>query len=238
VGPMTALDPTMPDAATGPGVEAVTVRFAGVKALDRVSLWVEPTSIHAIIGPNGAGKSILFNVVSGVYTPAAGSVRFAGHELVGRRPHEVAGLGVARAFQNVALYPHSTVEENILLGRHHLTRAGFVACGAAAPVGPPRGASSSGPGGGDRRVPRPRASARRAGRRAVPRRSEAGRHRPGPVRRTVVAAPRRAGRGATSTSKVTTARTRWPARSTPPTSSAWRSLPRRSSPPTPTSPPR
>ena len=110
-------------------IEAVTVRFAGVTALDGVSLRVAPASIHAVIGPNGAGKSTLFNVVSGVYTPDQGSVQFAGRELVGRRPYEIAGLGVARAFQNVALYPQSTVEENLLLGRHHLTRAGFVAGG-------------------------------------------------------------------------------------------------------------
>jgi branched-chain amino acid transport system ATP-binding protein len=110
-------------------VRGVTVRFAGLAALDDVSLDVAPASIHAVIGPNGAGKSTLFNVVSGVYTPASGSVRFAGHELTGRRPHRIAGLGVARAFQNMALYPHSTVEENVLLGRHHLTRSGIVACG-------------------------------------------------------------------------------------------------------------
>jgi branched-chain amino acid transport system ATP-binding protein len=110
-------------------IDEVTVRFAGITALDHVSLRVEPMSIHAVIGPNGAGKSTLFNVVSGVYRPARGSVRFAGHDLVGRRPDEIAGLGVARAFQNIALYPHATVEENVLLGRHHLSRAGFVSCG-------------------------------------------------------------------------------------------------------------
>jgi branched-chain amino acid transport system ATP-binding protein len=114
-------------------VRDVTVRFAGLAALDDVSLDVAPASIHAVIGPNGAGKSTLFNVVSGVYTPAAGSVWFAGRELTGRRPHRIAGLGVARAFQNMALYPHSTVEENVLLGRHHLTRAGIVACGLRLP---------------------------------------------------------------------------------------------------------
>jgi branched-chain amino acid transport system ATP-binding protein len=110
-------------------VRDVTVRFAGLAALEDVSLDVEPASIHAVIGPNGAGKSTLFNVVSGVYTPAAGSVRFAGRQLTGLRPFQIARLGVARAFQNIALYPHSTVEENVLLGRHHLTRSGIVTCG-------------------------------------------------------------------------------------------------------------
>jgi branched-chain amino acid transport system ATP-binding protein len=110
-------------------VRDVTVRFAGLAALEDVSLEVAPASIHAVIGPNGAGKSTLFNVVSGVYTPASGRVLFGGRQLTGLRPHQIARLGVARAFQNNALYPHSTVEENVLLGRHHLTRAGIVACG-------------------------------------------------------------------------------------------------------------
>jgi branched-chain amino acid transport system ATP-binding protein len=110
-------------------VHDVTVRFAGLAALEDVSLEVAPASIHAVIGPNGAGKSTLFNVVSGVYTPASGYVRFAGHRLTGLRPFQIARLGVARAFQNTALYPHSTVEENVLLGRHHLTRSGIMACG-------------------------------------------------------------------------------------------------------------
>jgi branched-chain amino acid transport system ATP-binding protein len=121
-------------AAAGLEIESVTVRFAGVTALDDVSFRVAPASIHAVIGPNGAGKSTLFNVVCGVYRPGQGSVRFDGRELVARRPYEIAGLGVARAFQNLALYPHATVEENLLLGRHHLTRAGFVACGLRLPA--------------------------------------------------------------------------------------------------------
>jgi len=119
--------------AEGLVIDEVTVRFAGVTALDGVSLVVEPASVHAVIGPNGAGKSTLFNVVSGVYRPAHGSVRFAGHDLVGRRPDEIAGLGVARAFQNIALYPDASVKENVLLGRHHLTGAGFLACGLRLP---------------------------------------------------------------------------------------------------------
>ena len=114
-------------------IDHVTVRFAGLTALDDASLRVAPASIHAVIGPNGAGKSTLFNLISGVYTPAAGSVRFDGRELVGLRPYEITRLGVARAFQNIALYPHSTVEENVMLGRHHLTGAGFLACGLGLP---------------------------------------------------------------------------------------------------------
>ncbi|HEV8295666.1 MAG TPA: ABC transporter ATP-binding protein [Acidimicrobiales bacterium] len=114
-------------------VDAVTVRFSGVTALDAVSLAVEARSIHAVIGPNGAGKSTLFNVISGVYKPHAGHVRFAGKDLVGMHPYEITRMGVGRAFQNLALYPHSTVGENLLVGRHHLTQSGFIGCGLRLP---------------------------------------------------------------------------------------------------------
>ena len=114
-------------------VDAVTVRFAGITALDRVSFAVGKCSIHAVIGPNGAGKSTLFNVVSGAYRPAAGSVRFRDADLTRLSPYRIAGLGVARTFQNIALMPHETVEENLMLGRHHLTTAGFVTAGLRLP---------------------------------------------------------------------------------------------------------
>ncbi len=106
-------------------VDSVTARFAGVTALDSVSFAVGPATIHAVIGPNGAGKSTLFNVVSGAYRPAGGTVRFRGVDLTRLRPHRIAGLGVARTFQNIALLASETVEENLMLGRHHLTRAGL-----------------------------------------------------------------------------------------------------------------
>ena len=115
-------------------VDAVTVRFAGVTALDGVSFTVAPETIHAVIGPNGAGKSTLFNVISGAYKPAGGSVRFRDADLTRLAPHDIAGLGVARTFQNIALMPHETVEENLLLGRHHLTSAGFVSAALRLPA--------------------------------------------------------------------------------------------------------
>jgi branched-chain amino acid transport system ATP-binding protein len=107
-------------------VREVTVHFAGVVALDGVSFAVSPGSIHAVIGPNGAGKSTLFNVVSGAYRPRHGSVLFRDADLTRLAAHRIAALGVARTFQNIALMPRETVEENLLLGRHHLTRSGFV----------------------------------------------------------------------------------------------------------------
>jgi branched-chain amino acid transport system ATP-binding protein len=115
-------------------VIGVTVRFAGVTALDGVSFTVEPKAVHAVIGPNGAGKSTLFNVVSGAYRPASGLVSFRGTDLTRLRPHDIAALGVARTFQNIALLPGETVGENLMLGRHHLTRAGFL----SAPLRLPR----------------------------------------------------------------------------------------------------
>ena len=115
-------------------VVGVTVRFAGVTALDAVSFTVAPKAVHAVIGPNGAGKSTLFNVVSGAYRPASGMVSFRGADLTRLPPHGIAALGVARTFQNIALLPGETVGENLMLGRHHLTRAGFV----SAPLRLPR----------------------------------------------------------------------------------------------------
>ncbi|RJL36028.1 ABC transporter ATP-binding protein [Bailinhaonella thermotolerans] len=114
-------------------VRDVTVRFAGVTALDGVGFTVEPGSLHAVIGPNGAGKSTCFNVLSGLCRPASGSVRLGGTELVGLPPHRIAALGVARTFQNIALSPHLTAAGNLMLARHRLTRAGFLACGLRLP---------------------------------------------------------------------------------------------------------
>jgi branched-chain amino acid transport system ATP-binding protein len=114
-------------------IDAVTVRFAGVTALDDVSFSVAPSAIHAVIGPNGAGKSTMFNVLSGVYRASSGAVRYDGTDLTRLRPPAIVRLGVARTFQNLALFPHASVEENLLLGRHHLMRAGFVTGGLRLP---------------------------------------------------------------------------------------------------------
>jgi branched-chain amino acid transport system ATP-binding protein len=103
-------------------VDAVTARFAGVTALDSVSFAVEPGVIHAVIGPNGAGKSTMFNVISGAVPPAGGAVWFKDADLTRLPRHRIAGLGVARTFQNLALLPSETVEENLMLGRHRLIR--------------------------------------------------------------------------------------------------------------------
>jgi branched-chain amino acid transport system ATP-binding protein len=106
-------------------VEDVTLSFTGVRALDAVSLTVEPGSLTAVIGPNGAGKTSLFNCISAVYRPQAGRVIFEGREVQNLAAHQVAGLGIARTFQNLALFENLSVLDNLLVGRHHLTRTGF-----------------------------------------------------------------------------------------------------------------
>jgi branched-chain amino acid transport system ATP-binding protein len=114
-------------------VDNVSVRFGAIKALSEVSFTVAPGTIHAVIGPNGAGKSTMFNVLSGVYKAAEGQVRFGDARLDQMRPFQIAGIGVARAFQNIALSSTQSVAENLMLGRHHLTKAGFISSGLRLP---------------------------------------------------------------------------------------------------------
>ncbi|MEU6683051.1 ABC transporter ATP-binding protein [Streptomyces sp. NPDC046832] len=107
-------------------VTDVTVRFAGLTALDAVSFTVAPGTVHALIGPNGAGKSTCFNVLSGLCRPDTGTVRLGQTELTRLAPHRIAALGMARTFQNIVT-TEGTVADNLMLGRHALSRAGFVA---------------------------------------------------------------------------------------------------------------
>lgn len=108
-------------------VDGLSLAFSGVQALDQVSLEVDEGSFVAIIGPNGAGKTSLFNCISGVYHPQKGSIRLGGRDLIGMAPHAIASLGVARMFQNLALFENLTVLDNMLVGRHHLFKSGVVA---------------------------------------------------------------------------------------------------------------
>lgn len=107
-------------------VRNLTLRFGGVCALDDVSFDVRQGELFAIIGPNGAGKTSIFNCLNGVYKPERGSISLDGTELVGRRPASIATLGIARTFQNLGLFHHLTVLENLLLGRHCAMRTGFL----------------------------------------------------------------------------------------------------------------
>ena len=107
-------------------VQELTLGFSGLIALDDVSFDVNEGELLAIIGPNGAGKTSIFNCLNGVYRPRAGMIRFLDRDLRGLRPHEIAKLGIARVFQNIELFPLLTVADNLMLGRHHLMRAGLV----------------------------------------------------------------------------------------------------------------
>ncbi|HUP86193.1 MAG TPA: ABC transporter ATP-binding protein [Acidimicrobiales bacterium] len=108
-------------------VRDVSLRFRGVTALDAVSFDVLDGELFAVIGPNGAGKTSIFNCLNQVYRPQEGHIRLGGVDLVGKRPPETAALGVARTFQNVALFSNLDVVDNLMLGRHHVMRTGFLA---------------------------------------------------------------------------------------------------------------
>lgn len=99
-------------------VQNMTLSFGGIKALRDVSFSVEPGSISALIGPNGAGKTSMFNCISGFYRPSAGNILLDGEDVSNLRPPRRAALGMARSFQNIALFRGMTVLDNIKLGRH------------------------------------------------------------------------------------------------------------------------
>jgi branched-chain amino acid transport system ATP-binding protein len=113
----------------GPLLEArdVTLRFGGVTALQDVTFDVNDNELFAIIGPNGAGKTSIFNCLNGVYHPQEGTIRFEGTNLVGLRPSATANLGIARTFQNLGLFVNLNAIDNLMLGRHHLMKTGFLA---------------------------------------------------------------------------------------------------------------
>jgi branched-chain amino acid transport system ATP-binding protein len=99
-------------------VEDLGVSFGGIRAVDGVSFEVEAGQVFTIIGPNGAGKTTFFNAVTGAYAPTGGRVFLAGEEITARPPDEVARRGLARSFQNIELFEHASVLQNLLLGRH------------------------------------------------------------------------------------------------------------------------
>lgn len=108
-------------------VRDIHLSFKGVKAVDGVSFHVDDGELFAIIGPNGAGKTSLFNSINQVYHPQEGDILWKGESLMGLKPNITAERGIARTFQNIALYPHMTVLENILTGRHIRMKSGWLA---------------------------------------------------------------------------------------------------------------
>ncbi|MEO4001650.1 ABC transporter ATP-binding protein [Mesorhizobium sp. CAU 1732] len=99
-------------------IDNVTLRFGGVVAVNKVSFNVEEGEVFALVGPNGAGKSTIFNLISRIYNPAEGDIRFDGKTILDKAPHEIARLGIARTFQNIELFDQATVMQNLLVGRH------------------------------------------------------------------------------------------------------------------------
>lgn len=131
---------TSPGRGTAPGsspaleVSDLSLRFGAIEALIAVSFTVEPGELFAVIGPNGAGKTSLFNLLSRVYPPSGGRIVSFGTDLATLSPHQLAAAGVARTFQNLALFPALTVAENVLIGRTHLMRSGPIRAGLRLPA--------------------------------------------------------------------------------------------------------
>ncbi len=96
----------------------ISVRFGGVLAVNNVSFDVRRGEVFTLIGPNGAGKTTVFNLISRIYQPTQGSISFEGQSLITQPPHRIASLGIARTFQNIELFEHATVLQNMLIGRH------------------------------------------------------------------------------------------------------------------------
>ena len=99
-------------------VKQLSKEFGGVHAISGLSFDIAPGAVHSIIGPNGAGKTTLLNLLTGVYAPTAGAIRYAGRDLTGAPPHEFAAAGIGRTFQNLQIFFNMTALENVMTGRH------------------------------------------------------------------------------------------------------------------------
>ena len=173
----------------------VRLSFKGVTAIDGVSFEVHPDELFAIIGPNGAGKTSLFNVLSGRLPPAGGiGASSSARASSAARPYEIASRGMARTFQNIALFEHLTVIDNLMLGRHQHIKYGPVASILWRGPGPPRGDRAPRLRRGDRRLPRAAPVAFDAGRPVAVRRPEACGAGAGARHGAQAAAARRTGR--------------------------------------------
>jgi len=107
-------------------INSLRKNFGGVVAVDDLNLEVKQHNITAIIGPNGAGKTTIFNLVSGFIKPTRGEIKLQGRDITNKKPYDIAALGIARTFQNVQIFSDMTVLENVMVGRHVRSRAGFL----------------------------------------------------------------------------------------------------------------
>jgi branched-chain amino acid transport system ATP-binding protein len=114
-------------------IEELVMAFGGLTALMNINLRVPKGCIKAVIGPNGAGKTTLFNIITGVFPPTEGQIRFNGHTISDRKPHQIAALGISRTFQTVELFNNMSVLENVMVGRHLRIHSPFFACGLSLP---------------------------------------------------------------------------------------------------------
>ena len=105
--------------------DQLSINFGGIKAVDGVSFDVKQGEVFTIIGPNGAGKTTIFNMMSRIYTPSSGRLVFDGNDITTVPPHRIAALGIARTFQNIELFEHATLLQNLLLARHAHKQSGF-----------------------------------------------------------------------------------------------------------------
>ena len=122
--------PAAGDAARAPALieaRSLSIAFGGIRAVDDVSFSVARGEIFAIVGPNGAGKSTIFNLISRIYEPTGGRLVFEGEDITNVPPHSIAGRGIARTFQNIELFEHATVLDNLLIGRHCRARPNMLA---------------------------------------------------------------------------------------------------------------
>ena len=105
--------------------DQISVRFGGIRAVDDVSFQVEKGEVFSIIGPNGAGKTTIFNLISRIYNTTSGTLTFDGQDFTKMPPDKIAGIGIARTFQNIELFPNATLLQNLLIGRHCHSSVGF-----------------------------------------------------------------------------------------------------------------
>jgi branched-chain amino acid transport system ATP-binding protein len=106
-------------------LQRVTMQFGGLKAVSELDLSLAPGELVGLIGPNGAGKTTVFNVITGVYKPTAGAIRFDGHAIAGLKPHAIAHRGITRTFQNIRLFSTRTCRENVAIATHQHATAGL-----------------------------------------------------------------------------------------------------------------
>ena len=106
--------------------DKITIQFGGLRAVDQVSFVVKPGEVYTIVGPNGAGKTTVFNLISRIYDVTEGRIVFQGQDITAVPPHRIARMGIARTFQNIELFEHATVLQNLLVGRHCRNRTNLL----------------------------------------------------------------------------------------------------------------